>query len=399
VPRRLGILLDDRFRPSPAGMLGESPMLRLQVGFLRWFDEVVLISRVFPESARFDAPYLVDTPGVRVVPLPAYPRIESLFLAPWRWWPEIERVLARELPGLDAIWLNFGHPVSLRALAYAQRLPALRAFAVMRGAYARDAELRGRGPRPWRWLAGRVMAASMRVFARRARALDVPCIGIGYAEPLRRLGVRALEMPFSVLSKEDLARAPGPDPALACDLLVVGRLDAEKGVDVLVDALPQIRAAGRPATLRIVGSGACEAELRAQAERLGVAERVRFDGHVSFGPALFARYASAALLVIPSHTEGVPKTAYEAMAFGLPVVATSVGGLPDVVGRAQERGRLVPRGDASALARAVNALLGDRAELEKARAAVRAFAPGFTRESQLEKLMAFALPELAKSPA
>jgi glycosyltransferase involved in cell wall biosynthesis len=380
-------------------MLGESNMLRLQVGFLRWFDEVVLISRVFPESARFDAPYLLDTPGVRLVALPAYPRIESLFVAPWRWWPGIERVLARELPGLDAIWLNFGHPVSLRALAHARRLPALRAFAVMRGAYARDAELRGRGPRAWRWLAGRVMATSIRLFARRARALDLPCVGIGDAEPLRRLGVRTLEMPFSVLSRQDLEAAPGPDPALACDLLVVGRLDAEKGVDVLLDALPQIRAGGRPATLRIVGSGACEAELRAQAARLGVADRVRFDGHVSFGPALFARYASASLLVIPSHTEGVPKTAYEAMAFGLPVVATSVGGLPDAVGRAHERGRLVPPGDPAALARAVDGLLGDRAALEKARAAVRAFAPGFTRESQLEKLMAFALPELAKRPA
>src|SRR3990172_9250296 len=103
MPRRLGILLDDRFRPSAAGMLGESPMLRMQLGFLRWFDEVVLISRVFPESAQFDAPYLLDTPGVRVAPLPAYPRIESLFLEPWRWWPGIERVLARELPGLDAL--------------------------------------------------------------------------------------------------------------------------------------------------------------------------------------------------------------------------------------------------------------------------------------------------------
>ncbi len=399
MPMRLGILLDDRFRPSAAGMLGESPMLRLQLGFLRWFDEVVLISRVFPESAQFDAPYLLDAPGVRVVPLPAYPRIESLFLAPWRWWPGIERVLARELPGLDAVWLNFGHPVSLRALSHARRLPALRPFAVMRGAYARDAELRGRGPKPWRWLAGRVMEASIRSFASAARAQDLPCIGIGDAQPLRRLGMRTLEMPFSVLSAEDLASAPGPDPALACDLLVVGRLDREKGVEVLLDALPQIRLGGRPARLRIVGSGACEPELRQQAARLGVAGQVCFDGHVRFGPELFARYASAALLVIPSHTEGVPKTAYEAMAFGLPVVATAVGGLPDVVGRAQERGQLVPPGDAAALARAVSELLGDGVRLAKAREAVRAFSPGLTRESQLEKLVAFALPGLTVRPA
>jgi len=395
MPRRLGILLDDRFRPSPAGLLGESPMLRLEFGFLRWFDEVVLIGRVFPESASFDAPYLVDTPGVRVVALPAYPRIESLFVAPWRWWPDIESVLERELPGLDALWLNFGHPVSLRALALAGRLPRLRSFAVMRGSYALDAELRGRGPRLWRWLAGRVMDLNLRVFARRARARGIPCIGIGNAEPLRRMGMHPLEMPFSLLSREDLASAPGADPALASDLLAVGRLDAEKGVDVLVDALPEIRTAdGRPATLRLVGSGVCEAALREQAERLGIRERVRFDGHVRFGPALFARYASATLLVVPSHTEGVPKTAYEAMAFGLPVVATAVGGLPGVVGPAQERGRLVPPGDPRALARAVNELLADPAALARARAEVRSFAAGITLESQLERLVAFALPGL-----
>jgi glycosyltransferase involved in cell wall biosynthesis len=220
---------------------------------------------------------------------------------------------------------------------------------------------------------------------------------MGVGDELRALGVRMLEIPDSVLSEEDLAGAPRASPELACDLLVVGRLDPEKGVDVLLDALPELRGAdGRPVTLRVVGTGECEGRLRAKAQRLGLGSRVLFDGHVPFGPELFARYASCRLLVIPSHTEGLPKTAYEAMAFGRPVVATAVGGLRQVIGRGGERGRLVPPGDARALARAVGELLADPEALQVAGSNARAFARGVTLESQVRALVEFALPELTR---
>lgn len=390
--RRIGFLIDWRLFRTANGVRAESPMVRFALGFRAHFDEIVLIARVF-ERAETELPYAIPDEGVRVVALPPYPRIHSLYTRPLRWWPPIERALQGVLPELDALWLNFGHPVSHRALALSERHPKLRPFAVLRGAYERDAALRTDAPAPVRGLAGAVMSLQMRAFARRARRRDLACVGFGTGQRLRAMGLRTLPMVSSLLRARDLERGAAPDSGLACDLLVVGRLAPEKGVDVLLEALPKVEAPGGPAVLRVVGSGESDAALRAQARRLGVADRVAFDGHVPFGPALFGRYASAALVVVPSHTEGIPKSAYEAMAFGRPVLATAVGGLPDVVGRDGERGRLVPPGDPEALARAASELLADPEGLERRGEAARAFARETTLERQVERIVRFIAPD------
>jgi glycosyltransferase involved in cell wall biosynthesis len=239
----------------------------------------------------------------------------------------------------------------------------------------------------------------MRAFARRARLQQVPCLVYGDEawEAVAALGLKPIGVVDSLLREVDLRRDTRPREALAADLLAVGRLSAEKGFDILLEALVDLEAEGRrPAVLRLVGSGDEEPALRELAARLGVTDRVLFDGHVAFGPELFARYASCDLVVIPSRTEGVPTTAYEAMAFGKPVLATDVGGLPEVIGRAGERGRLVPPEDPAALARAGTELLADRAALEEAGARGRAFAAEITLERQVRSIVEQALPHLVE---
>src|SRR6202011_4898704 len=99
----------------------------------------------------------------------------------------------------------------------------------------------------------------------------------------------------------------------------------------------------------------CLAALQAAAEQLGVSDQVRFLGQVHDVPALLAR---ASLFVLPSLTEGVSLTLLEAMARGLPVVATHVGGNPEVVADG-ETGLLTPPGDPAALAQAMLRLRRD----------------------------------------
>jgi glycosyltransferase involved in cell wall biosynthesis len=138
----------------------------------------------------------------------------------------------------------------------------------------------------------------------------------------------------------------------ATDLVFVGELRVLKGVDVLLDALERLARDGRELSATIVGDGPDAAAFRGQAERLGLAA-VRFAGAM---PAR-AAFALGRCLVVPSRAESLPYIVLEAAAAGLALVATNVGGIPEIFG--SQSGQLVPPADAAALARAIAAIAGD----------------------------------------
>jgi glycosyltransferase involved in cell wall biosynthesis len=133
--------------------------------------------------------------------------------------------------------------------------------------------------------------------------------------------------------------------------LYVGRLDHLKGVETLLAALEAVP----ECALAIVGDGPARAELELQARPLG--DRVTILGRRLDVETLMA---SADLLVLPSRTEGLPFVVLEAMAAGLPLVATRVGGIPEAVVDG-ETGLLVPPGDSVALATAIRRMSDDQA--------------------------------------
>jgi len=126
----------------------------------------------------------------------------------------------------------------------------------------------------------------------------------------------------------------------------VGRLEEQKGHRFLLDALDRLRAQGLDAVLLLVGGGREEAALREQAARLALGERVCFLG---MRDDLGDLFRAMDLFVMPSLWEGLSLAMLSAMAAGLPVVATHVGGVPEVLGD-DERGFVLPPGDAVALA-------------------------------------------------
>jgi glycosyltransferase involved in cell wall biosynthesis len=139
---------------------------------------------------------------------------------------------------------------------------------------------------------------------------------------------------------------------------VVGRLSAEKGVDVMVDALAELRARGTDASLVLAGDGPERAALVAQASRLGLGDAVHFLGPVL---PIEPLYPLLDVLVIPSRSEGLPNVLLEALRADLPVVSTRVGAVPEVLD-GSGAGRTVPPGNANALAEAVAATLAEPAE-------------------------------------
>jgi glycosyltransferase involved in cell wall biosynthesis len=177
---------------------------------------------------------------------------------------------------------------------------------------------------------------------------------------------------IATMSRADARRTLGvPDDALL--LGWVGRISAEKGLDVLLAALPDLQ--DLPVRLSVVGDGPLRGRLQEEARRLGVADRIDWRGIIEGA----ARYGSAFdCFVLSSRTEGTPIALLEAMAAGVPVVATAVGGVPDVLGEGE--GVLVPSEQPAALAAAIRATLTDRdaaaGRARRARARVtRDFAP------------------------
>jgi glycosyltransferase involved in cell wall biosynthesis len=107
------------------------------------------------------------------------------------------------------------------------------------------------------------------------------------------------------------------------DLVVVGRLISHKRIDMLLDAVARLRAMGRPVTCRIIGDGPERAALHAQAESLGLRDAVEFRHDVSEQKELYSLVKSARVFAFPSEREGFGIAVLEALACGLPVLATS----------------------------------------------------------------------------
>ena len=196
------------------------------------------------------------------------------------------------------------------------------------------------------------------------------CVSEGVAEFARTVGrlpaAKIVAIPNGVDAKR-FAEAPPADliefgiPANARTLLFVGRLDFQKAPELLIEAAARCLPAHPDAHVLLVGDGSLRDPLAAQAQETTIADRIHFAGPRSNVPGLMR---SACALVLPSRWEGLPNVVLEAMAAGLPVIATAVEGTGEVV-RSGETGWLVPADSVAALADAITAVL-DRPELAAA---------------------------------
>jgi glycosyltransferase involved in cell wall biosynthesis len=153
--------------------------------------------------------------------------------------------------------------------------------------------------------------------------------------------------------------APTPD---AVDFLFIGELRDLKGPDIFIEALAEVgRRTGKPPTAAIVGGGPDKSHYETMVGDLGLSATVRFHQPM---PARQA-FALARAVVVPSRAESMPYIVLEAIGAGMPLIATSVGGIPEIFGPASDR--LIPPGDAPALAAAM-AAMGNDPEKAKAEA-------------------------------
>ncbi|MGH2807228.1 MAG: glycosyltransferase [Actinomycetota bacterium] len=179
------------------------------------------------------------------------------------------------------------------------------------------------------------------------------------------------------------ARASVGIEASAPLVVTASRLSPQKAVHVLLDAVALLRS---DVMLVVAGEGPLEAELNDRAASLGISERVRFTG---FRADVADLIAAADVFCLSSIWEGVPLSAQEAILLGVPVVATDVGGMNELITDGVS-GRLVPRDDPAALAAALREVLDSpsvrSSHAEKAR---RDLDSNFSTEAMLERLADF----------
>lgn len=218
----------------------------------------------------------------------------------------------------------------------------------------------------------------------RAFALELSRAGV----PASRISVRHnMVEPFVApppaelrVLRERLAISPE-----AHVLLAAGRLSAEKGHADLLEAMALLCAAGHPAPLRlvVVGDGPERQALEQRCAALNLSGSVIFTGQqAGVGPY----YGIAGIFVLPSHSEGSPNVLLEAMSAGLPIVATEVGGTPELVSN-EDSALLVECRDPRALSRAIGRLLEDRPLAGRLAAAARAASSAYTPEAYAAALV------------
>lgn len=385
---RLAVFCDFSYRRDGDVITAELPFSLFLQELARHFGAVTLIGRLDPTGTRF--PY--EMRGIALEPLPYYASgadlsavMRALPAAIRRFWAVLARV--------DVVWVLGPNPP--HAIVFALMALARRKRLVLGVRQQLPRLIRHRHPgRPHVWLAAWVLEQAFRLIGRFA---GVVVVGPELAREYRH-SRRVHPALISLLSAAGVAAAGGVDGAVGVggagrdygaaelSLLSVGRLDPEKNpllmVDILRDAL---RSDGRWC-LEVCGDGSLAEALRARADELGVGDRVVMHGHIGFGDPLWELYRSSHALLHVSMTEGMPQVLLEAFAARLPVVATAVGGVPEMAGG---RGLLIPPRDAPAGAAALQRLLDDPDERERHVAAGAAYAADHTLEAESERLARF----------
>lgn len=291
--------------------------------------------------------------------------------------------------GHTAIALRYNFPYILRsAREVAQHLRELHADVLLTHNYKPNligllAARRCHVPiiavsRGWTWATLRVRLYEA-IDRRMLRWMDrVVCVSEGQAVKVRKAGVaeERVEVVRNSVNVDRFARSvEGAEKSLRSLIprpvsqvvLAVGRLSPEKGFDDFIEAARMVLQRRADVGFVIIGDGPLKKELQSQINAAGLKSSVMLSGFRNDVDQLLPH---ATLLVQSSHTEGMPNVVLEAMAASVPVVATSVGGTPELIVHG-ESGYLVPAGDAEILSEGMLSLLGDSMERARIAAAAR----------------------------
>ncbi len=327
---------------------------RYVLEFAKHFEHVTIFAPVTKEPTYFSG-YPLDAPNTTIVPLPFF----RTHAQAYRHGLTIARILRQHAPSLDAINCRGTAPMGylLWWFTRSRNVPFIYHFAadpfevldrspVYRGIYGKFARF-----------AYSIEFAIQKHIMRRNYSFTS---GSAIYERYREITPNIEPLVTSSLQDEDYYLRKDCCTSDLIRLLYVGRLKTWKALTYLIEAVNILRNRGCNVELDIVGDGDLRASLGQLAQKLDVSDHVHFRGSVLMGAALNEYYNSADIFVLPSLHEGSPKVVLEALGHSLPVVATPVGNVQEMLDHGQ-RGILVPLRDSGAIAESVTNIIDDPA--------------------------------------
>ena len=356
---RVIVTSDRRYVADPVGHVWTTSTFD-RVFFQRYltvFDEVRVVARVGKADAPRESWKRVDGDGVTVHALPYF--VGPLGFA--RRFQQAFKAASRAFAPADAVILRGGSPsVCLEPLLALTRHP----FGLEVVGDPRDVFAPGNVQHP---LAGLTRWWSCRQLGRRVRtACAVAYVTEHHLQRRYPPNPRAFTTHYSSADLPDAVFAVAPRryerQTVPCRLVAVGAMAQRyKAYDVLLRAARQCVEEGLDLTLTLVGDGRHRLELEALAATLSLGGRVTFAGELPGEEAVRRVLAESDVFVHPSKAEGLPRVVIEAMAQGLPCIASTVGGTPELL-PAED---MVAPGDTEGLATRIQAVLGDPERMTK----------------------------------
>ncbi|MCP4427791.1 MAG: glycosyltransferase family 4 protein [Chloroflexi bacterium] len=360
---RVTVAIDHRFRRTPDGATWTMTSFTYPFWqrYLSAFDQVRVLARIQEVGAPQPNWSRADGPGVKFLPVPYYhgplqylQRMQLVKQAIGQAMAQAEAVILRVQGQVASCARPFlkrsGHPYAVEVVG-----DPYEAFAPGYVTHPLRPFLRWQLPRRMReQCAGAAAAAYVTEFTLQKRYPPAP---------------RAYATHYSSIVLEADAFAPAPKQIqpeqTAFKLVIVGTLDnLSKGTDALLDALAICVGDGLELTLSQVGGGKYQPALTARAAELGIADRVHFCGWVPAGPGVWAELDKADLFVLPSRQEGLSRATIEAMARGLPCIASTVGGTAELLPLCD----LANPNDPAGLAQIIKEMVSDPARMREAAA-------------------------------
>jgi glycosyltransferase involved in cell wall biosynthesis len=376
---RLGVFCDYSYRVVNGQVYAQLPFALFVQGLAPHCERLVVTGRLDPSPGRY--PYLLE--GLAYVPLPHYASgahlgqvIRAIPVGVRRFW--------RMLDDLDTVWILGPNPPQVFVFAL---LAAIRRRRLVLGVRQHLPELirHRHRDKPVVRFAAVVLETMFRLLAR-----AVPVVVVGPDLARRYRGAASLHVTYvSLLHRGDILAAE--DDHRSYDgaelrMLSVGRLDPEKNPLLMADILEHALRRDPRWRLDVCGDGTEKESLAERLRDLGVADRASLHGHMPIDAGLWERYRESHALLHVSLTEGVPQVLLEAFASRLPVVATAVGGVPELV---EGRGWLVPPRDAEAAAGALTELASNSAQRAQAVQDALDHVLEHTLEAECARLAAF----------
>jgi glycosyltransferase involved in cell wall biosynthesis len=310
----------------------DEAFVKFVTSFYPYFEKIVFCDPVREESNT--QAYILEPTKTEVCPLP-YFSVYSL----WKnliGFPKIYRVIRDNIRDWDIIWLPGPHPVAM-LFAYVCHRKRKPFFQVVRANLMEQVRNRNQGIKMYCTVAAAAILehASQRL----ARKYLTFTVGEEMYNAYTRKGGQVCQTAISLVSERDIEETlstKGFELHKPVRLLSVGRLDREKGLRYLIEAVEELIKEKRiNVLLQIVGKGFRveeERRLRGEVRKRRLTRHIRFLGYASHGPRLFTFYRESDVFVLPSLSgEGFPQTLFEAMACGIPIIATKVAGIPHLI--------------------------------------------------------------------